>query len=372
MTITLLHGTFSSPKVLSQLAKGLRERFPEAVVDCFPWSGLNSNRQRLQAAQSVAKSLIGRPGPHFFVGHSHGGSIALQASRAVPPSEVGGVVTLNTPFISVHARRPMFQVLVPIAIGAWIHFAGSWLFGDLPQPVANVLMRLSDYQYVFAGVFVFVAFLASRLWSRGKKQAWALYDRMDGRHAAQVPILVIRRPGDEASALLGGVYTLDWILHRVVQVLLWIPAIVYLSVFVALSGLLAADRVFVEINPDTNPLFQVITFFEEKAPMSTLTALAVIFFVCAALTQGLAFGPEYAWLHPWIYCSVDSVPTGRHEALIIHSQEHDRTAGLFHSGIYDDPRVLEAVSSCIAEIRKARSRAPRRRRPWTAPTPAAD
>jgi hypothetical protein len=95
----------------------------------------------------------------------------------------------------------MFQALVPTAIMAWIHFSGSWLFGDLPPVVTDVLMCIYDYHYLLSGFFVLVAFLIANLWRRGRNRALTLYKRMDGSPAAQVPILVIRRPGDEASAL---------------------------------------------------------------------------------------------------------------------------------------------------------------------------
>jgi hypothetical protein len=246
----------------------------------------------------------------------------------------------------------MFQALVGIAMGGWIHFSSPWLFGNLPKGVSQVHRAVVDYtnsvDLMFGLLFLVSGLLVlflQRIWVKGKNRALALLEQLDDRHTEHVRMLVIRRPGDEASGLLGGVYTLAWVLHRVVQVLLLIPAAVWAFYIVAMAGLLAVNTVW-SVDPDTNPILKVIEFFEEDVPMPMLTALAVLLFGGSALTQGVAFGPEFMWLHPWIYCSVDPVPTGQHEIVNLRGTDGDQTTRLFHS-IYSDPRVVDEVSTWI-------------------------
>lgn len=111
--IYLVHGTFSdghewigeeSPfsRELSDLAAG------PTTVKRFGWSGANSHSARLTAGAALAEELEAsrRATPavkQFVVGHSHGGNVALYASRIV--QGLGGCVCLATPFIEARIRR---------------------------------------------------------------------------------------------------------------------------------------------------------------------------------------------------------------------------------------------------------------------------
>ena len=89
--VTLIHGTFARnaewTQAGSRLCRTIERHFAGQVqLRRFDWTGRNSFRAREQGAAGLAQDLASArarwPGvPHYLVGHSHGGSVALGAPR---------------------------------------------------------------------------------------------------------------------------------------------------------------------------------------------------------------------------------------------------------------------------------------------------
>jgi len=113
--ITLIHGTFDPDalwtKPQSQLRKKIGDKVGNAVFSVFNWTGDNSQSARLEAGERLKVHLASlietHPGAiHFLIAHSHGGNVALYALRDERlASRVVGVITMGTPFLSVHRRE---------------------------------------------------------------------------------------------------------------------------------------------------------------------------------------------------------------------------------------------------------------------------
>lgn len=121
--ITLVHGTWATDaawvKADSKLCQALSRIEPPPVIRSFRWSGHNSHRARLQAAEALQRQLAETfaefpAAEHHVIGHSHGGNVVLYAVRDAAVCErIASVVCLATPFIHAQARpiEPAFTVL---------------------------------------------------------------------------------------------------------------------------------------------------------------------------------------------------------------------------------------------------------------------
>jgi pimeloyl-ACP methyl ester carboxylesterase len=121
--ITLVHGTWASDAAWvqadSKLCQGLSRIDPPPIVRSFHWSGHNSHRARLQAAEALTQQLGATfaeypQAEHHLIAHSHGGNVALYALRNPLISDrIASVVCLATPFIHAQSRpvEPAFEVL---------------------------------------------------------------------------------------------------------------------------------------------------------------------------------------------------------------------------------------------------------------------
>ncbi len=87
----------------------MRERLGEPPqIEVFEWPGANNLWQRYEEANKLAASIeaLRKKDPgrrQYVVGHSHGGNIAVLASRL---TQIDGVATLATPFVHV-ALKPL-------------------------------------------------------------------------------------------------------------------------------------------------------------------------------------------------------------------------------------------------------------------------
>jgi len=113
LTVTLVHGTFSSRASWTRDGSAFRQSLQTGVgpgvrIRRFEWSGANTHAARLKAgvelATLVAEGSRSSAG-HILIGHSHGGNVALYAAghlEGVAP--VAAVVCLSTPFWRIEPR----------------------------------------------------------------------------------------------------------------------------------------------------------------------------------------------------------------------------------------------------------------------------
>lgn len=255
------HGPFS--RVLSALGRRRPHPWFEAgsefwfdlasKVHCrvefqpFYWSGANSLRARLSAAQRLRDEMARvanvslRDTCQLIIGHSHGGNIAVWAATEPQTSwgqrhqraasECFGVATLGTPFLHLRQRfieRPhrsvlrllqfyALMVLSGLALNMTTLFIGGSTPAQLvwPHPVpgsqwhwpelSNVAASLPG---VLAGVLFAVLFLLASAFVRLQAIVEPVHASETGPRTAlfesrPIPgLLVLRSPGDEAGALL--------------------------------------------------------------------------------------------------------------------------------------------------------------------------
>lgn len=163
--IVLIHGTFATGAPWTRpdswfaqsLATALARRSVTPVDLTFiDWSGGNSHSARLEGSRKLADRLgtIGlRPQDTcFLIGHSHGGNVALHAivHDDQVRNQVGGVVTLATPFLFFRDEAPL-AARVAAGLDASAFAAIAWaaiplLGGLLFLPLTLLLPSLFDWK----------------------------------------------------------------------------------------------------------------------------------------------------------------------------------------------------------------------------------
>ncbi|HLG98891.1 MAG TPA: hypothetical protein VKX49_21450 [Bryobacteraceae bacterium] len=115
ITIFLVHGTFGSHSrwfqrrsvLISELEMALGDERPYEFIP-FYWSGSNSSTARRLAStqlfSAIRRVAAQRDGSIYLIAHSHGGNIVLDAVRRCE-SDISGVITLATPFLTFSPRR---------------------------------------------------------------------------------------------------------------------------------------------------------------------------------------------------------------------------------------------------------------------------
>ena len=211
--ITLVHGTFARDSPWTEkdgpLARALRSELGvgEGEVEFLRvvWSGGNSHAERDQAGRELAEHIrevsIRHPTAlQYLICHSHGGTVAVNA-LGLPGIEplVSGVVTLGTPFITVHRRAiiPALQLL-SFAVSTLLAMATLWIGLSISDA-----MRTSGP----LGAFFFLAGIAvttilmlatwwvARFWQRDSWIPW-IEERQNQSYARLAP-----RPIDHARFL---------------------------------------------------------------------------------------------------------------------------------------------------------------------------
>jgi hypothetical protein len=163
--VTLVHGTFARnanwtlPE--SELHRALINRFHGHIkINTFSWSGANRNRARMAAGEELfcrlSENNLAHPSAyHFIIAHSHGGNIALYATKTQSAQDaLSGIICMNTPFVSVTRRDAeqlffLLGVLVAVALAA--QFVISAPFIGAYSIAANILigcLAFGFYRYV--------------------------------------------------------------------------------------------------------------------------------------------------------------------------------------------------------------------------------
>ena len=216
--VTLIHGTFArgAPWTMpgSALSDALECQFGGRVqLRRFDWSGHNSFSARRKAVADLARDIErareGHPGrPHYLVGHSHGGSVALGAAMADSPSPVDGVVCLATPVLTTRRRR----------FSAWTRrMIGMGLFVSLGLPVILPLLAQDRDATDNESAYILFAAVLAFLWYRtGRKLAREVCEKRPYYRLERDRVAFIRSPFDEASGIIALVNFVSWMVNRAV------------------------------------------------------------------------------------------------------------------------------------------------------------
>lgn len=173
-----------------------------AVTRPVRWSGANSDFDRLQGAEAVARAIKQaeeEQRPYAVIGHSHGGNVIMEAlPRVGNAPRLGAVATFGTPFFTRSLK------LVPALIGAF-----QVVLGILTVPTMIWALMLSlgaDTNKKLEAIVVFGGLAALGIWA-----ARAGLRRLTYRQRARRRLggllspeswLVVHSPRDEAMRLL--------------------------------------------------------------------------------------------------------------------------------------------------------------------------
>ncbi len=212
--VTLIHGTFARKASWtlpgSRLCTALERHFAGKVqLTRFEWSGRNSFGARERAVGKLTEQLAAArerwPGvPHYLVGHSHGGSVALGGAMGSARSCVDGVVCLATPVITTRRRRFSRVARTVIGLGFFVTLVIPWIDFESEAEATDFDLAVMVISAILAFVWYRTARrLADRLCDTEP------YSRLDPDRVA-----FIRSPFDEASGVIGLANVLSWIVGR--------------------------------------------------------------------------------------------------------------------------------------------------------------
>jgi pimeloyl-ACP methyl ester carboxylesterase len=227
LVVTLIHGTWArtaawtrTDSTLCHIVSGAFSSDRVRFVP-FTWSGRNSILARHRAAAALAVTLHAGIAKwprarHVIVGHSHGGSVALLALHHQDLVDtIAGVVTLSTPFL-VARPRPLSMVGtlgLSVAPALLVVFGLAQIFNLLQ--LTPIIDRYPVLQGVFGIGFIALAILIVR---RAPKLiasiGSSLAAKMEFPELPSDRLLIIRAPGDEASAALAVAQMLSFLVSR--------------------------------------------------------------------------------------------------------------------------------------------------------------
>jgi hypothetical protein len=347
--VTLVHGTYArrarwvrstSPMTTGLAAAGM-------TSEAFIWSGRNSHRARIGAAEDLAEHLRRqqqeRPGTRqAVVAHSHGGNVALHAVRRLMSVRDGSipVVALATPFLFASHRKIPRPALTVYLIGAGyllvegtvVVATGWWLDSLWLALLVFPMWLLVVLQTIAAGYWWFV---------HGPPWRSATRDRfvasVQAPNASDARLLVIRAADDEAATVLAvsqlaasGAVTV----FRLTRPRYWIPTYAILNAMALFLGLPGED-------------ISNMTTIAPFVLFAVGLGLTVLIFTVVALFS-LAFGIDGPTASLVAYVSAEATPPGDYAVRQRPVREAD-AAGLSHSSLYDDPEVIGWVADHIKE-----------------------
>lgn len=357
--VTLVHGTFarglflrrplaawtdSRSDLRAAIADALRPRKVQFAI--FNWSGGNSMHARRDAGFALVAFLLELfarfpKAHHHIVAHSHGGNIAMYALRTdTIRSRIQSVTCLSTPFLHVVPRRygaqmgAAFQLAAGIGvvsfgllilfllIHAWFPTAQAttaaglgWFSSHLNPTTWAQLAKAIAIGLVAASSALFRPLL--RRWRR-----WAKTVARETRlpTALDLPLLIVRSSGDEASSLLGSAQlasaALTWLVRRLLRY---------------------APQPQRKTNRGANALAQVI-----------LGVVTFPIMIIAALPMLLTFGLDASLAGITLTISAEPTPPGRWSILHLTANGPMATRDLLSHATYADPRATVEVASWIA------------------------
>ncbi|MEZ5850112.1 MAG: hypothetical protein R3D68_05595 [Hyphomicrobiaceae bacterium] len=393
--MTLVHGTFARGAAWAGEGSLLRRELAAALdaargpitFDVFDWSGQNTHKARVRAGYELASHIrrIRKKNPgcrHFIVAHSHGGNVALLAHKHLPvESHALGIATLGTPFIRAELDDRLagksLQEVEENAARHTDHIASAafWIVGLLAAVTFDHALSgvLAGYRYVPFLLAILTAFLARNLvrwfWPPLARRA----HRLSGRRAAaklanavalagmpQTHVISFIYPGDEAARLLDTLEAttlwpsraIRWVKGNMAKVsgVFWL---------VLLAGGFAAA-----IIPEVSSI-------SREAIGDAYANAMGYWFVIGAFLVWILSGSRYVMSvlrgHPWgfgwerpsmhAYVDVYVEPTADlplaksyiHE-MVPFTPRDDAKQELRHSGLYEDNRILKALSYWMSHV----------------------
>ena len=353
INVTLVHGTWApnagwireGSKMTSGLGGGV-------VCHSFGWSGHNSHRARIRAADALACHLRSQHEqepdvPQAVVAHSHGGNIAVHAVWGLLRVQDAKlpVVTMATPFLFANRKRVYPLVMYAAAIVAVgiiamgvlvaVLAVGARDFGAWPVTPFGVV-------FVTAWVVSLVQLVALVFWmvSHGPPWQQGVQNRFISDVSAPAAddggLLIIRAADDEASATLAVTQVSTWVstlATRLTRPLAW--SIAYAVIIV--SSLILA----VVLSEDMVGLMGFV-----GGLVATVTFLFSFVVVSVPALFSIGHGLDGPTASLFALVTAEATPPGYHVVRQRPIKDADDT-GLSHSSLYEDRDVIGWISTHI-------------------------
>jgi pimeloyl-ACP methyl ester carboxylesterase len=419
IVLTLVHGTFARRATWPRYGSPLRKRIAfllagHVVFRELSWSGYNTFRARMAGTTCLRELLLENltkwpTARHFILGHSHGGSIALDTLRDPELAErIDGVVCLSTPFlVTSDLNVPKVFVELPVVYGYFcagaicLACAAGWFYLS-PDSFNSYLKMILDHdiyhsKYIVMQTLLPFLFITALAWVTGK--AFHKLSRhyagvvLQTRRRTCIPperVLILRQPGDEASAVIGGAHLLSWLIVNALNLLL-ATVIVAQNAWDAISptspkalwrsrlGFICVSIVVVIaaylINPTASALGAYVSTNTSLLGTITITSLVVtvyaitgiaLIYILAFIVMGvfcflvmlpyaLFIGPELLFVGPKIQVTAEATPHGSWNVHSLDlgdlSNEADnhrgRLGAMTHSYLYDSVEATKIIIDWI-------------------------
>lgn len=310
--VTLVHGTFAKNAPWTSPDSRLAERLEEAglgpvQVRRFSWSGRNSFGARRQAAATLTQDIddLRRQYPalpHYLIGHSHGGNVAINASLASIEQSVAGVVCLATPVLTTCRRRLTGSRQIMVGFG---------FFLVLYLPLIDLGNTGRGELTTFGMAWMLAAGLGATLWTL---KASSLAAKLDSsRSAANINprrLAFIRAPFDEASGLISTANFASWmltfittgpfgILDRFERPGMFAPMVRFVLLYLG-SAAFGAIAVYAASEiPSLSPIAFIVPFLLAVGSVAVVVSVALIALAVAARPLRLARNTFLAMFFLW-------------------------------------------------------------------------
>ena len=214
--IIYIHGTFSQPARMDGIRTRLEKEIPSADHISIQWSGRNSEAERISMSRKLGRFLDDcylHNVRVLIVGHSHGGTIAVDACKRTLLAPA--LIAVFVPYI-VRTKRSAIAPLMAVAasvIGAvgWAFFAIALLFRTyetwrpLASLIALILGRLGDgivgalLGFLFIGPFYYLVSWTTQ-WRKAYFENLRRVDDHNEKGRVKGPVLSSSSWTDEAVA----------------------------------------------------------------------------------------------------------------------------------------------------------------------------
>ena len=362
--ITLIHGTFAAEsewvlddedttpegfrgRLRSELGEDTSFNVPE------PW-GSNSffgkfkdltNSARLAGAENLKRELLQHKRvageKHFLLAHSHGGNVAMYALQDKQVQQkVDGLICMATPFLFPR-RRPLSIIALTLSLiimmigvaqlfwhmnhsppggGTWVMSGGLIVIGVvIPSLLVWMVARVRYKQYA----------------SNTPNNITKLQEHINKLSYTNpnIPILLIRSSGDEASGLLRGI-----------QFLSWLGGIIMRIGGKQIYALICAGAILLSWME-----YQEVTWIPSGILSFVNAALIYSAGIMVVMLAALTFSRVAIGFDAWRWVGeletmIEDGPPGIPSELLVISPRQPKD-GLSHTAVYTEPETTNAIAN---------------------------
>ncbi len=362
--ITLVHGTFAAESDWitqheDEKPDGFRGRLKSVLGESTtfnlptPWGSQSffgklkdlTNTARLNGAERLKQELLEgekKPGEkHFLLAHSHGGNVAMYALQDQKVQQrIDGLICMATPFLFPR-RRPLSIVTLILSLIIMIIGVTQFLWG-MGAANQNGIFWVMACALITVGIIVPAILIWMIVRVRYKQRgandsnlgSSKLQDHITRLSYTDpnIPILLIRSSGDEASGLLRGTQFLNWLGGMVMRI--------------------GGRQIYLLICASALLLFWMAYKDAAWIPAGTFTILnialicsaAIMIVMLAALTLSRVLIGFDAWR--WVgelETMIEDGPPGIASDLLVITPRQPKD-GLSHTAVYTEPETTQAIA----------------------------